>query len=63
MKPTAKNIAKYANDKMNGGAFKSNNISISLPRLNRNTLKALRGNYNFKVCKEEGVLGYVHFER
>lgn len=63
MKPTAQNIAKYANDRMDNGSVKSNNISISLPKLNRNTLKALQDNYNFTEVREEGILGYVHFER
>ncbi len=62
MKPTAKNIAKYANDKMDGGTFKSDNISIGLPRLNRNTLGALRNNYNFKSVSVE-PFGYIRFER
>lgn len=63
MKPTARNIAKYANDRMDNGSMKNNNISISLPKLNRNTLKALQDNYNFTEVREEHILGYVHFER
>ena len=62
MKATAKNIAKYANDKMDGGACKSNNISIGLPGLNKNTLDALRNNYNFKSVSI-GPFGYIRFER
>ncbi len=63
MKPTARNIAKYIIDRMDNGSAKSDNISISLPKLNKNTLESLRNNYNFKVVQEEGILGYVHFER
>ncbi len=63
MKLTAKNIARYVIDRMDNGSVRSNNISIGLPKLNKNTLEALRNNYNFKVVREEGILGYVHFER
>ena len=63
MKPTAKNIAKYVTDRMDNGSVKSDNISIGLPKLNKNTLEALRNNYNFKVVREEGILGYVYFKR
>ena len=62
MKPTARNIAKYVNDSMDRG-IKTNNVSIGFPKLNKNTLEALRNNYNFSCVRVEGILGYVHFER
>ena len=70
MKPTARNIAEYVNKQLDRDItvkgkplYKSNNIAISLPKLNKNTLEALRNNYNFKVVRVEGFLGYVYFER
>ncbi len=59
MKPTCKNITAYVNKQMDRTGI--NNISIGLPKLNRNTLTALR--QNFKVVHIEGFMGYVHFER
>lgn len=69
MKPTAKNIARYANERMDREVIlhgkvlpPSNNISIYLPKLNKHTLESLRNNYNFKVVRPE-FLGYIYFER
>ncbi len=66
---TAAKIAAYAHRAMDAGR-KSNNVSISvynlgLSRLRPEVLAALRDNprYGFKVVREEGVLGYVYFER
>ena len=61
MKPTVKNIANYINDKLDKNEL--NNISVSMPKLNKHTLEALRNNYGFRVVNEEGIFGYVHFER
>ena len=61
MKPTAKNISRYINDKLDKTSL--NNISVSLPKLTKQTLEALRKNYNFKIVRVEGFMGYVHFER
>ena len=65
MKPTAKNIAKYVNDKLDKSKenwWGGDNIYISLPKLNKNTLEALRNNYNFTTVKVE-IFGYVYFKR
>ena len=59
MKPTCKNISKYVNAQMDRMGI--GNISIGLPKLNKNTLAALR--QNFSVVRVEGIMGYVHFER
>ena len=59
MNPTCKNITKYINQRLD--KLETNNISISLPNLNKNTLEALR--QNFKVVHLEPFLGYIHFER
>ena len=59
MKPTCKNITKYINQRLD--KLETNNISISLPKLNKSTLEALR--QNFKVVRSESFLGYIHFER
>ncbi len=61
MKPTARNISRYINGKLDKTSL--NNISVSLPKLTKQTLEALRNNYNFKVVRVEGFMGYVHFER
>ena len=58
MKPTCKNITEYVNKQMDRTGI--NNISIGLPKLNKNTLAALR--QNFKVVQLD-PFGYVHFER
>lgn len=62
MKVTAKNIAAYVNQTLDKDK-PINNVAISLPKLNKHTLEALRNNYNFKVVREEHFLGYVYFER
>jgi len=58
MKPTAKNIAEYVNKRLD--KTKSDNISVCLPRLNKNTIKALRR--RFKSVKY-GAFGYIEFRR
>jgi len=58
MKPTCKNITQYVNAQMDRAGM--NNVSIGLPKLNKNTLSALR--QNFKVVRPE-FMGYVYFER
>ena len=66
MKPTAKNISRYINDQLDKHSLdkhSSNNISVSMPKLKKQTLEALRNNYNFKIVRVEGFMGYVHFER
>ena len=59
MKSTCKNITAYVNKQLDRTG--TNNISIGLPKLNKNTLTALRR--NFKEVRVEGFMGYVHFER
>ena len=61
MKPTARNIAEYIDKKLDKTSL--NNISVSMPKLKKQTLEALRNNYNFKIVRVEGFMGYVHFER
>ena len=61
MKPTAKNIAEYVNKQMDKPDH-TNNLGVYLPNLNKNTLEALKNNYNFKTVRRE-FLGYVYFER
>ncbi len=58
MKLTAKNITDYANKEMD--RTDSDNIAISLPKLNKNTFKALQD--RFKSVKQ-GPFGYIRFER
>ena len=58
---TARNISSYINDKLDKNSL--NNISVSMPKLKKQTLEALRNNYNFKAVRVEGFMGYVHFER
>ena len=57
MKPTAANIAKYVNARLDKTG--SNNIAVYLPGLNKNTLATLAN--KFKVSKEP--FGYIRFER
>ena len=59
MKATCKNITKYVNAQMDRTGI--DNISIGLPKLNKNTLNALRD--NFKDVNVNQPFGYVRFER
>ena len=59
MKASCKNITAYVNKQMDKTGI--NNIAIGLPKLNKNTITALR--QNFKTVRIEGFMGYVHFER
>jgi hypothetical protein len=60
MKATAKNIAKYVNDKLD--KYDLNNISVCFGKLNKHTLYALQNNYGFKEVRRE-FSGYVYFRR
>jgi hypothetical protein len=67
IKPTCKNITAYVKKKFtepiirNGKTYPpTNNISIYLPNINKNTFKALQA--NFRVVERE-FMGYIHFEK
>jgi len=58
MKANTKNIVNYVNKKLDKGG--SDNISIWLPSLNKNTFKALGNHFKSVKC---GAFGYIEFKR
>lgn len=58
LKANTKNITEYVNKSLD--RTNSDNVAIYLPRLNKNTFKALA--HHFKLVQRQ-PFGYVRFER
>ena len=58
MRANTKNIVEYVTRQMDRTGI--DNISIGLPKLNKNTFNALK--HHFKIVRRD-PFGYIHFER